>query len=1181
MKRLLLIIASSVLLLTGCTKENVTLSNIDGDLQTVTFTTALESGVTTKAVADGDGAAANVNRCIMEVYYDNTLYTRMYAKVTDKKASFTTQMVSNRTYTVAFWADCVDDPYSESGLLADKFYTTNATGGLRAIALKGSYIGNNDARDAFFHVGEYTVDQGGKTFSDIKLKRPFAQMNVITTDWDKVSFIETLKPEKVNVTLKAPLVKFNAVTGEASADSGVPTLNYEAALYASPAAVSPVSATDKTLSMDYLFASAAKEVIDIDWKALHGTNANVEHTFASVPYQRNYRTNIKGALLTTIGKWDVEILPAWDTPDYDKNVVIANTIADAQSIISTSGEPVTVKVTQEAANNATAGDLETVGDKTYVKFVLKTSSPVEVNFDLPEAPATVGSTNVDGWLVTYEDGYPTENVGVNAPAGTKVKILAPDSHVEVTGTSYAEITAKTGDNTLIIPAGVTVASLNVEKGGLEIHGTVNAATVSASDPEKVYVRACENLNQGVYDALKNYIDTENGYTGVQNGSTWDIVIKDNWQYFAAKEFSTVDEGTKTITITSPEELALFAKKINSGNEFVGYKFVIDKDLDMSAHYWQPINFHQPEYKIFEYLDGQNHIISNIKVVGGSSDAYIGFFGSTTSIVLKNIKLDGVDLSYPASAGENARGGALIGTVWGVNVDNCSVKNVTVKASQKLGAFIGYIQGDTNIPNTVTNCSAENVSISSNDPNNILQHGSGGFIGHISQSQNPLTTISGCSVKNITIANYNTAPYTAAELQRVPHVFVGSVCQNYTGDETPTISSHSIVFAGNTISGNNTVLPTCLYSSEFFGWAGNAEERSAWKGVVYIDGAKWVPDYSVTLSCGLDVIGKYGTVGGAVSAYNNATTAGDYAITVKAGTYEVVNVQINQSTTKALTIQARKEGEVFDDVTLKLTGNETAVFKINGISNYNTLPTVIDHFKFDLSSSTGYSYGVYALNGNDVRYTSNLTVSNCDFLGNEADKDGYHCKAGASDSNSSPSNISFIKCTAEKMFSLWTGYLSNQSNGKGIIVKDCTISNSNYFVCETSGDGTIDIDNCDVTVDGAGTRAYAVRYGGNSVDAGGVSINVTNSKFTGGEGYCLFVSWTKSSSPVNLYVDEYTANNVKNVSDTKPRLSDVLNRQTGGTNSTFNVYVNNILKTTLAGTSSSSGDDCNKAFFSAL
>ena len=621
MKKTLLLIASVALLLVGCAKDQLS-NGADGGMVPAIFTASLDNGVVSKAAVDGDGAAASVNRCIMEIYYGDGLFERLYAPVSSKTATFTTQVVSNRTYTVAFWADKVDDATTAEGLAADKYYTTTS---LKEIAIKGDYIGNDDARDAFYHVGEYTVAQAGSSFGGgdqkILLKRPFAQMNVITTDWDKAASVTGLAPEKVNVTLKNPMVKFNAVTGEASADEGTVSLTYTANVYVAPAPTEAALANEKTLSMDYLFAAKEKAVIDIDWKALHGTDTNVEHSFAAVPYQRNYRTNIKGALLTTQGQWTVTVEPEWATPDNDVPYYVASSIQDAQNYISSSN---TEKAKAVDLSKAEIKQSDVKEDGT-IHFILKTTSPEDlVNFTLPAIPAGITAS---GWTIEYQDGYPTENVGVTAPAGTKVTILAPTSHVIVTGTSYAEITASTGDNTLVIPQGVTVDKLIVTKGAVEIHGTVNSLTVTPEEGKTVCFRECEGLSKEVFEKIFkegtcNYLDPMYGYKQV--GEKYNIYKLPVVAMIGDVEYPSI-------------AAALAAVKANEAIEILS-----DIALD------KPITISNSDITI----DGNNHTIAvsdaeywNQYKIGGANQGLgkVNMISVTGSnFTLKDVTLDGKD-----------------------------------------------------------------------------------------------------------------------------------------------------------------------------------------------------------------------------------------------------------------------------------------------------------------------------------------------------------------------------------------------------------------------------------------------------------------------------------------------------------------------------------------------------------
>ena len=73
----------------------------------------------------------------------------------------------------------------------------------------------------------------------------------------------------------------------------------------------------KYLSMDYLLVgSKQKTNVNVQWQISDGAGTAIECTFANVPVQGNYRTNIYGSLLTSTSDFNVEIAPAFEEPDY-------------------------------------------------------------------------------------------------------------------------------------------------------------------------------------------------------------------------------------------------------------------------------------------------------------------------------------------------------------------------------------------------------------------------------------------------------------------------------------------------------------------------------------------------------------------------------------------------------------------------------------------------------------------------------------------------------------------------------------------------------------------------------------------------------------------------------------------------------------------------------------------------
>lgn len=712
MKKYLLLFTSAALLLVGCAKEQI-VDLQEGELTNVTFTANLDNGVATKAVADGDGKGPNVNRCIMEIYYGDTFYKRLVQPVTpaagEAKAYATfanVPVVAGKEYTVLFWADCGGDNN------ADKYYTTKTdtnNKGLKAVTVaKDAFIGalkagENDELDAFYLGDKYTITQGGVS-KDVTLKRPFAQLNVITTDVaaNKAVISEGLLPDKVAVKYKASN-EINVATGEVSGEGDY---EYEASVYGKYEndnwnAVK--TRGELTLSMDYVLAAADKGAIDVEFKIKNGGDYVLTHNLTNLPYQRNYRTNVKGELLTVGGTWTATIDADWTTPNHDVPFYVASSIDDAQNYINSTNQE------KSKAVDLTKAEIEQSDVKVdgTIHFVLKTTSPQDlVNFTLPAIPQGITAT---GWTIEYEDNYPTKNVGVNAPEGTKVTIKAPTSHVTVTGTSYAEIVASTGDNTLVIPQGVTVADLKIEKGGLEIHGIVAAASVTGTK-ETVFVRACEGLSETVYNTLKNYIALN--YKAVQNSdNSWDIVPEDFWPNFAAADFSAIDQSAKTLSISTPAELALLAKTLNNGGSFAEYTISISGNLDMSEHFWKPIKAYGCGNLSNATIQGPG-VIKNLKVKtacnpaasAGANSYGAGFIGLFDGrITFKDLTFENADVNVP----DGSQVAIVVGLSYStVMFDNVKIIGSTVYGNTKTGLLLGSTGGD-GITATIKDCDIEN------------------------------------------------------------------------------------------------------------------------------------------------------------------------------------------------------------------------------------------------------------------------------------------------------------------------------------------------------------------------------------------------------------------------------------------------------------------------------------------
>lgn len=310
MKKLAFLLASAALLFAGCQKEQVAGLDSNANTVTVSFTAALSDGAQTKASFDGDGAGTYADQCKLQVWWGDKLFYEKTAPVSELKAKFENiVLVKDQTYDFLFWADNTAGAYYE-------------TSDLKAVTLTGNYVGGNDKRDAFYAaLPNKTVTE---TFSeDVLLYRPFAQLNVITTDIPELraqitddELFAASVPEKVSLKVNVPTV-FNVKTGDASESK---ELTYTAPVYTNP--YETASGSKNTLSMDYLLAPAEDgNVVEVTFSAKNETSglADIDYVFSNIPLRRNYRTNVLGALITVKGTVNVEIEPDWLEPETDVN----------------------------------------------------------------------------------------------------------------------------------------------------------------------------------------------------------------------------------------------------------------------------------------------------------------------------------------------------------------------------------------------------------------------------------------------------------------------------------------------------------------------------------------------------------------------------------------------------------------------------------------------------------------------------------------------------------------------------------------------------------------------------------------------------------------------------------------------------------------------------------------------
>lgn len=322
MKRYLLstfTIAAAALLVTSCNDE---MDNglKTGDEGTVTFTAQLPSEMGTRAFADGL-TAKHLQYAVYEagqstplkVFGDETTVVGE-AEMNNLKQTVSLKLTTGKTYDVIFWA--ADNS-------AKKPYTFDPLTQTVKITYTNVYS-NNDICDAFFK--KETITVSGNQNVDVKLTRPFAQVNIGTDDFDAAT-IAGLNLTQTQVKATAGDI-LNLATGKMEGTEATRTFKMKAIPTADDGAF-PVAGY-KYLLMAYIPISDTKETVDMTF----GYNGkSTFRSFTNVPLQRNYRTNIYGSLLTNTTDFNVVIEPAF-SGEFAHEVVSASTFAALKAAVA-------------------------------------------------------------------------------------------------------------------------------------------------------------------------------------------------------------------------------------------------------------------------------------------------------------------------------------------------------------------------------------------------------------------------------------------------------------------------------------------------------------------------------------------------------------------------------------------------------------------------------------------------------------------------------------------------------------------------------------------------------------------------------------------------------------------------------------------------------------------------------
>lgn len=703
--------AALTLLAVSCNKEQVA-EVPDGQTVDVTFTAALPGEMATKAIGDGQTAKT----LYVSVYENDDAKTKLdldkTATFTDLKTQVTFSLVKGKTYNFVFWAQAAEGaPYDVTDLKNIK------------ISYEGAEA-NDEKRDAFYATRKELKVNGALT-ETIKLYRPFAQVNFGTADYD-AAVAAGVEPVKSVFTATDVATVFDTFEAEGKEAKDVVTFT-ESAL---PGETLVTKAGDyKWMTMNYILPMGkqdAKHISNVTAEFIPETGITVKASSPQTPVQNNYRTNILGNLLTSQVIFNIEIVPIFNEPDNDIDLVNIKNVESLKALFATGGSA-------------------TLSEDLVVNEPISVATGAEVTLDLNGK--TVTNTE-DLW------DEATEKYSIFEVAGGALTLKGDGTVKAKENDCYALLVSDGGH--LIIEDGTYVGNidaLHVYEGLAEIKGgsySIQQLCPLTGHGPYDFVLNCKNENYAAGKA--NIIVTGGSFQGFDPANA---KSDDAASYLAPGYISvetngvwTVVRGDKPVAMTAAELQAYITAftVADSGDNVVK----IGKDIVLKeGETWVPATIDGYHGAGVITVLGNGHTISGL-----NAPLFAGGFAGNSGIVVKDLTLDGVKINDVTS---NQGIGAFVCNVDSmptIELDNCHLTNSEIISTggARVGGLIGWTSG-YNKPNDgpvdtyikITKCSVEGCTISA-------KGSVGGIIGHAGCNPATFHTITDCAVKNCVLTS---------------------------------------------------------------------------------------------------------------------------------------------------------------------------------------------------------------------------------------------------------------------------------------------------------------------------------------------------------------------------------------------------------------------------------------------
>ena len=720
--RLMLAVAA-VASVASCAKEDVSVAPVGQEVE-VAFVADL-GALGTRAIADGT-TVDEVAWAIYEDGADAPLENLQGTLVLNgKQATLNVRLATGKTYDLAFFAYKAVEAKEELKGVVDPVHYDVVWAEKKVCMKLDPKPANDETRDCFWYV-RHDLKIEGPVSETFTLTRPLAQLNIGVTaqdvlDAQKAGFEVSDSQLTVNT-----YTQFNMFDGSLSETASIPVTFDRADSPVDAADVLKVKddATDyKYLATTYLLVNdkVTSDVTVTLWDKA-GVELNTLN-YSYVPFQRNYRTNILGALLTNPAVFTIVVDERFNEPD---NIVFH--AFEYGGEVTLQGDMTvghTLYVKKDATLNLNGYTLKNHKDNVYTDLIIV------------EKGATL-TINGNGTLeaVTGNDGYAVIAEGTVIINGGTIK-----SGVDAAGEPNAVVYAR-GEGKVFVNGG-TFPNDNASKFVLNKKDADRATTT-------IEVRGGKFQT---FDPANNVAEGPNtnfcaeGYGTIEKDGWYEVVEAKDYVLYAdyievytaaglAKWAYIVNNEDKGFGVKLMANIALPAKVLaeDAANETYVYT-----DTDITVTEGVPSGNNWPEISSYEKsqpnffngkVDGNGMTISGLRInhdLGAS-----GFICWTKGAIVENLTFDdAVVYNKGGNLGESYTG-IVIGRCWdGSHVANVDITNSSVTGYTEVGALVGRLYHRTEKANGewlgekmayVTYCTTDKNTVVKGD------HNVGGIVG---------------------------------------------------------------------------------------------------------------------------------------------------------------------------------------------------------------------------------------------------------------------------------------------------------------------------------------------------------------------------------------------------------------------------------------------------------------------